>query len=168
MFLIYLVFPIIEIYFLFTASKYMGFFPVLGLVVLTAWIGSRLVRSQGLIVLSQFQTRMNEGHLPKKEAIEGLLILAAGILLIAPGFITDAIGILCLLPFTRPVIAIFFARWIEGKIKKGQFKVYTATTFGGPGQHSGGPTGFGQNPFIKPEVRDVTPIDSDQSPKELI
>ncbi len=168
MFLIYLIFPIIEIYLLFFVSKFLGFFPVLGLVVLTAWLGARLVRSQGLVVLSQFQTRMNQGHLPKQEAIEGLLVLAAGILLIAPGFITDILGILCLFPVTRPWIAIIFTRWIEKKIKKGQIKVYASTSFGSSyGRGDGAASDFNANPFAKPQVRDVTPLNPDLNPKEL-
>lgn len=164
MFLIYLVVPIIEIYLLFLASKAMGFFPVLGLVVLTAWIGSKLVKSQGLYVLSQFRERMSQGHLPKREMVEGLLVLAAGILLIAPGFISDAFGLLCLLPLTRPMIGRIVARWIEGQVQKGQIKVYSSINFGSSGFPPRSQSG---NPFKVSEVRDVTPEEPREAPKHL-
>lgn len=163
LFLVYLVFPIIEIYLLFKASSSLGFFPVLAIVVFTAWLGARLVKSQGLVVLHQFQQKMSQGHLPQKEALEGLLILLAGVLLIAPGFITDCIGILCLIPFTRKFMSMLLARWIERKVQQGRLKVYTNVSYSSSG---GSPFGksfdpFGQN--SKPEIRDVTP----ENPQQL-
>lgn len=166
MFLVYLVFPIIEIYFLFHASRAFGFLPILATVVFTAWLGARLVKSQGLIVLSQFQARMTEGNIPKREAIEGLLILMAGVLLVAPGFITDGIGILCLLPVTRSVIASVVARWVESKIKQGKIKVYRSSNVNASGTKVGVKSFESPNPFEKPVVRDVTPSEDTDS-KEL-
>lgn len=166
MFLVYLVFPIVEIYFLFHASRAFGFLPILATVVFTAWLGSRLVKSQGMKVLAQFQTRMNEGHIPKREAIEGLLILMAGVLLIAPGFITDGVGILCLLPLSRGVIANLVTKWVETRIKQGKIKVYASSTFGGPDKDFKAHSFKSSNPFENPQVRDVTP-NKESDPPEL-
>lgn len=125
LFLIYLAFPILEIYFLFKVGGYLGFWPVFGLVVFTAWIGSVLVKHQGLAVLHRLQKKIVSGESPQREGLEGALILFAGILLIAPGFITDGIGILCLIPLTRYFIASFILHKVKKRIKKGQFKVRT-------------------------------------------
>ncbi len=149
LFLVYLVFPIIEIYLLFKAGESFGFFTVLGLVIFSAWLGARLVKSQGLVILAQFQQKMSQGHLPQKEGLEGLLILLAGVLLIAPGFITDAIGILCLIPFTRKYISFLLAYLIERKVKQGRIKVYSNISYS---------SGMGQG---SPTIRDVTPLEPD-------
>jgi UPF0716 protein FxsA len=155
LFLVYLVFPILEIYLLFLAGKNLGFFTVLSLVILTAWLGSKLVKSQGLHVLSQFQNRMSGGEIPQKEALEGLMILFAGVLLIAPGFITDFLGILCLVPGTRQIMAEIFSAWIQRKIKQGSVKVYSNVGFG----RGFGNMGFPSNSTESGSIRDVTPSD---------
>lgn len=143
LFLVYLAFPVIEIYLLIQAGRVFGFFPVLGLVIFSAWLGSRLVKSQGLLVFAQFQQRMQMGQLPRKEAIEGMMILFSGILLIAPGFITDFIGLLCLIPPTRKFLAIFVERWVEENIQRGKIKIFSV--------------GGVKRPTAEPHIRDVTP-----------
>jgi UPF0716 protein FxsA len=159
MFLLFLVFPIVEIYLLFLASKSFGFLNVFAFVILTAWVGIRLVRSQGLSILSQLQNEMSAGQVPRQEATSGLLILLAGILLIVPGLITDVLGVLCLIPITRKLISAYLFIWFQKKIKQGNFKIYTSSGFGGFGHVNPGP-----NPFdIKSgtQIRDVTPTTSE-------
>ncbi len=167
LFLVYLVFPIIEIYLLFKASSSLGFFPVLGTVIFTAWIGARLVKSQGLVVLSQFQQKMIQGHLPQKEGLEGLLVLLAGVLLISPGFITDFIGVLCLIPFTRKFMSVLLAKWIERKVRQGRLKVYSNVSYS---SSNASPFGTAFDPFAsksKPEIRDVNPSTNPENPQQL-
>lgn len=151
-FLFCLILPFVEIYLLFLAVKAFGFLNVLAVIVITGWLGVRLVKSQGLFILNQFQMRMSSGQLPKRETVDSLLILIAGLLLIAPGFITDGLGLLCLIPWTRNIIRAFFIVWIEKKIRLGKFKVYTASSFGGFKSST-------MNDMVesKISVRDVTP-----------
>ena len=130
LFLVYVIFPILEIYLLFKVGGLLGFWPVLGLVILTAWVGSALVKHQGLTVLYRFQQKVISGENPKREGLEGVLILFAGILLITPGFITDGIGILCLIPLTRYFITSFVLFAVEKRIKDGRFKVYAQNSRG--------------------------------------
>ena len=102
---LFLIIPIIEIYFLIKVGEVIGAFPTIILVVLTAVIGAGLLRQQGLSTLARLQKNMGQGKLPAQEMIEGVLLAVGGALLMTPGFVTDTIGFLCLLPFSRKFIA---------------------------------------------------------------
>lgn len=124
-FLLYLVFPIVEIYILIQAGERLGFWPIFGLVIFTAWLGSRLVKWEGFQILRALQVKVSQGQSPHQEMLEGLALMIGGVLLIAPGFITDFIGLLCLIPFTRKWMAKGFERWLRRKIKMGRIHVFS-------------------------------------------
>ena len=92
-------------YLLITVAGYIDALPTIGLVMLTAVIGVSLLKQQGLETLTRGAQKMRQGQLPAQEVAEGLLLAIAGALLITPGFVTDIIGFLILLPLTRAVIA---------------------------------------------------------------
>ena len=71
------------------------------LVILTAFIGSNLLRQQGWSTMAKAQKSLSEGRSPAIEMLEGVVILVSGVLLITPGFITDGIGLLGLIPWSR-------------------------------------------------------------------
>lgn len=98
---LFLIVPIIEIYLLIQVGSVIGAFPTILLVVATAVIGAYLLRQQGLSTLSRFQSNMSSGVMPAKEMIEGVILLVGGAFLMTPGFFTDTIGFMCLIPFTR-------------------------------------------------------------------
>lgn len=104
---LFLVIPIVEIYFLIKTGEIIGVFPTIVLVVLTAVVGAGLLRQQGLATLARFQNNISQGKLPAQEMAEGILLAVGGALLMTPGFITDAIGFLCLIPISRNYIATF-------------------------------------------------------------
>jgi len=104
-FVLFLVIPIIEIFFLIKVGEVVGVWTTIFLVVLTAVIGAGLLRQQGLSTLARFQQNMGQGKLPAQEMVEGILLAVGGALLMTPGFVTDTIGFLCLLPFSRKFIA---------------------------------------------------------------
>jgi len=87
-----------------------GAFYTIGLVLLTALIGINLLRQQGLSTLWRAQQRMNSGQIPVLEMVEGLLLAVGGALLLTPGFVTDGIGFVCLLPGLRQVIVARMAK----------------------------------------------------------
>lgn len=152
-FLLYLVFPIVEVYFLIKAGEHFGFWPIFSLVVLTAWIGSRLVKHEGFQVLTQLQQRMTQGQSPHREMLEGGVLLIGGLLLIAPGFITDSFGLLCLIPFSRRWMARRLEKWLLNKVKTGRVQVFTSHgNFGGSYSYSPPPS----------TMKDVTPQNNDQ------
>ena len=125
-FFLFLVVPIVEIYLLIQVGSVIGALPTILLVIATAVIGAFLLRQQGMSTLARFQNSMAAGTLPAKEMIEGVLLLVGGALLMTPGFFTDTIGFMCLIPFTRKLM-------VEQVIKRSLFKV------------QGGPAGFGQS-----------------------
>ena len=101
LFLIFLLVPIAEIYLLIQIGEVIGGgWTVLG-VVSTALLGAWLVKLQGVLTLQRAVRNMREGQAPALEIVEGLFLLVAGALLITPGFVTDAIGFLCLTPSLR-------------------------------------------------------------------
>ncbi|SJM96272.1 FxsA family protein [Crenothrix polyspora] len=100
-FLIVLIIPFAEIYFLLQVGGVIGAFPTIFLVVFTAALGSWLLKQQGFATLQRFQASLAQGTLPAYELIEGVLILLGGALLLTPGFITDIVGFVCLIPQLR-------------------------------------------------------------------
>ena len=93
--------PLLEIYLLIKVGGLIGAWPTVALVVLTAVIGGVLLRQQGLSTLMRVQSTMARGQVPAMELLEGAVLLVGGALLLTPGFFTDAVGFLCLLPPTR-------------------------------------------------------------------
>ncbi len=105
-----------------------GFWPTVGLVAVTALVGSSLARREGMAVLARIQQRLGQGGLPSRELTDGLIILVAGVCLLTPGVLTDAAGLLGLLPPSRAWIRKRlegrFRRWIES----GRARVVTASS----------------------------------------
>lgn len=97
--------PIVEMYLLIRVGGYLGAWPTIGLVLLTAAIGVVLLRWQGLATLTRGMRRMDLGELPAREMIEGLLLAVAGVLLLTPGFVTDVLGFALLWTRLRVTVA---------------------------------------------------------------
>ncbi len=94
-----------EIYFLLQVGSIIGALPTIFLVMFTAALGASLLRQQGFATFRRFQENMAQGMIPAYEMIEGPIILLGGLLLLTPGFITDVLGIACLIPSLRKKIA---------------------------------------------------------------
>lgn len=88
----------------------------LGLAVCTALLGSVLVRRAGVAVLGDIQRKLNSAQLPGRELTHGAAVLVAGAFLISPGFITDALGFLLLVPGVRDVVHRIVAKRLEGRV----------------------------------------------------
>lgn len=101
LFLFFLVVPIVEIYLLIKVGSLIGALPTIGMVVFTAVLGAWLLRVQGLATLLRVRDTMARGGLPALELLEGAALLVAGALLLTPGFFTDTIGFLLLVPPLR-------------------------------------------------------------------
>ena len=108
--ILFLAIPIAEIYLLIEVGSVIGVFPTIILVVGTAVLGAALLRHQGLSTLTRFQNNMAAGQLPATEMLEGVLLIIGGALLMTPGFFTDTIGFLCLIPVSRKVIVHFLVK----------------------------------------------------------
>lgn len=111
LFLIFLVVPLAEIYLLIEIGGVIGAGWTIAGVVATALLGAWLVKIQGLITAYRARESLQRGVVPGLELIEGLFLLVAGALLITPGFVTDAIGFMCLTPgIRRPLAKVILNR----------------------------------------------------------
>jgi len=99
--LLFIAIPILEIYLLFTVGSLIGVLPTILLIILTAVLGTYLLRAQGLATLQKAQMALQQGQLPADALFEGILLLLGGALLLTPGFFTDAVGFACLIPGLR-------------------------------------------------------------------
>lgn len=135
---ILIVVPIIEIALFIQIGGAIGLWPTLATVVLTAVIGSVLLRAQGIATLSKLQESLNTGTNPLDPIANGALILVAGVVLLTPGFFTDAVGFALLVPPIRAVVI----KWIAARIASGQFTVHSNINSAPNQPHSGhaGPT----------------------------
>ena len=113
-FLLFVAMPIIEIFLLIKIGGSIGALATIGIVILTAVIGTWMLRAQGLSTLAKAQSRLSGGQVPAFEMMEGLALGVGGALLLTPGFVTDAIGFACLLPFTRRWLARENNRFLWG------------------------------------------------------
>lgn len=113
--LILLVVPLIELLVLIEVGGEIGAWPTIGLVVLTAVAGGLAMRQQGMRTLRRAEAALAAGRPPVREVFDGLCILAGGGLLLLPGFITDAIGILLIVPGIRHGLGRALWRAIAGR-----------------------------------------------------
>lgn len=101
LFLLFLLVPLLEIYVLIQVGSVIGAIPTMGLVVLTAVLGSAMLRQQGLAVLKEAQGSIERGVAPARALLDGVFLVIGGALLLTPGFFTDAFGFVCLIPAGR-------------------------------------------------------------------
>lgn len=115
--LLFLIVPILEVALLVQVGGFIGFWPTVGLVILTAVIGAQLLKSQGRALLMAAQGRLEQGELPLSELAQGLLVAVGGALLLTPGFATDAFGFACLIPGTRLAMGAALRKWLEPRLQ---------------------------------------------------
>ena len=134
--LLFIFVPIIEIGLFIQVGGFLGLWPTIALVLITAFVGASLVRSQGLQTLMSVQNRLQQGELPAQQIFEGVMLAVAGVLLLTPGFMTDALGMLVLLPAPRAMIA----KYLMSKM--------VVNSMGSNGFHGSFQSDqFGQSPF---------------------
>lgn len=117
LFLFFIAVPLVEMLLLFEVSDQIGGLSTLGLVVATAVIGVQVLKQQGIATLTRANARLSSGELPAQEIIEGMLLAAAGALLLTPGFITDTLGFVFLAGPLRRLIAARLLR--SGLVRAG-------------------------------------------------
>ncbi|EPX77628.1 FxsA family protein [Litoreibacter arenae] len=117
LFLLFVTIPIVEIALFIQVGGWLGLWPTLAIVILTAILGTVLVRAQGIMALSQIRSNLQEFQDPTESLAHGAMILASGLLLLTPGFFTDAVGFALLVPPVR--LGLF--KWIRSKVKVQSF-----------------------------------------------
>ena len=113
LFLAFTIIPVVEIYLLIQIGTIFGALTSIVLVIVTGFLGAYLARIQGLQTLFRIKESLREGQMPSRELLDALLIGIAGLVLLTPGFLTDAFGFLLLIPNTRTAIKQWLHRQIE-------------------------------------------------------
>jgi len=108
--ILFIVVPLVELYLIIEVGGLIGALWTVLLVVLTAIIGVSLLRIQGFNTLNRARQNMEMGTLPAMEMMEGMVLAVGGALLITPGFLTDTLGFLCLIPATRRAMIRYLIR----------------------------------------------------------
>ncbi|MFC1703910.1 FxsA family protein [Candidatus Omnitrophota bacterium] len=111
--LLFTVVPVVELFLLIQVGQYIGAFSTVAIVIITGVTGAYLAKLQGLITLYRIQEEINQGRMPADRMVDGVIILCSGILLLTPGFLTDLIGFMGLIPATRDL----FKRWLQRKLQ---------------------------------------------------
>ncbi len=154
-FLILIITPIVEIAVFIQVGGLIGLWPTLAAIVLTALIGTALLRQQGLATLARAQREMAAQRLPVRELFDGICLLLAGALLLTPGFVTDAVGFALLIPPVRDAI---------GKNLWTYLSAHGGIRFGG----AAGPQPPGDGPtVVDGDFHEVDPDDDDPNRPRL-
>ncbi len=144
LFVAFVVMPVLEIWTILQVGSVIGAWWTVVLLVLDSLVGAWLVRREGARSFRAFQEATRRGSVPGREIADGALILFGGALMLTPGFLTDAFGVLLVLPLTRPVFRAALARAISRRVVPGPvaglggFGGFGSGGFGPPGGFGGG------------------------------
>ena len=114
--LAFILVPIVEIYVIIQVGQVIGAWWTVLLLIADSIFGSWLLRREGSKAWQALRVAISEGRMPARELADGALILVGGTLMISPGFVTDAFGILMILPFTRPIGRALLSRVIARRL----------------------------------------------------
>lgn len=114
--LLFIGIPAVELYLLIDVGGRIGLFYTLAIIIFTGVLGWSLVKHQGLSTRMRIQQQMSQGMLPAREMVSGLVLLAAGIVLLTPGFLTDAVGFTLLVPPIRDRVAGWLLQRFKARI----------------------------------------------------
>ncbi|GAF64341.1 phage T7 F exclusion suppressor FxsA [Bacillus sp. TS-2] len=118
-----LIFSALEITGFILVGKLIGVFPTLLLVIFTSIIGAWLAKREGLQAIRVAQLQTSQGQMPSSALLDGLCILLGGLALLVPGFLSDIVGFLLLIPFTRTWFKALLKKQLNRLIQKGNFVV---------------------------------------------
>ncbi len=115
--ILFITIPLLELTVFLQLGTKIGIPTTIAIVILTGFLGAWLTKSQGLKVLARYQASIQSGKIPHRELVDGLLILVAGAVLLTPGFLTDVIGFLLLVPPVREKVRGLIGHYLKGRIQ---------------------------------------------------
>ena len=145
-FLLFIVMPILEIFVLIQVGSAIGALTTIAIVILTAIVGTWMLRAQGLSTVNKARSRLAGGEIPAFQLLEGLALGVGGALLLTPGFITDAIGFACLLPPTRKLLIHAISKKVSFAGMAGGVGGFRPPGGTGPAGPQSGPTAAPKRP----------------------
>ena len=116
--LLFLVVPLAELAVIITVGQRLGVWPTIGLLLFFSLFGAWLAKREGVGAWRRFQLALAQGRVPTVEVADGAMILLAGALLLTPGFLSDVVGILLLLPPTRAMARRLAPRLVERRLRR--------------------------------------------------
>jgi len=166
LFALFILVPLLELYVIIQVGQSIGALNTIGLLILDSILGTVLLRSQGRAVWRRFNQALQAGRPPAREVLDGALVIFGGALLLAPGFLTDIVGILLLAPPSRAVIRRILSKGLLTRV---------AFSIGGPAGAAGAHTAAGayrqrsdrRGPRPADDVVDGTATEIDDPPREL-
>ena len=114
--LLFVGFPLLELFILIQVGQVIGAWWTIALLVLASVVGAAIVRREGSRAWRALVEAMTQGRMPHRELADGALVLIGGTLLLTPGFATDLLGALLVLPVTRPVFRALLARTVASRL----------------------------------------------------
>lgn len=114
--LLFIVVPIAELYVIIQIGQAIGVLPTIALLIVDSVVGAALMRAQGRAAWRRFNAALGEGRVPGREVIDGALVIFGGALLLTPGFLTDILGLILLLPPTRALVRGVLVRRFSGRV----------------------------------------------------
>ena len=121
--LLFTLLPMTELVLLIKIGRHIGLLNAILIVIATGIFGASLARWQGLTVIREVQNQLSVGIMPKEEILDGIMILAGGLLLLTPGLITDFIGLTGIIPYTRKWIKYLVKKKLKQMIDEGRFQI---------------------------------------------
>lgn len=119
--LLMIVVPALEIWGIIKAAQWIGGFQTFLAIISTGVIGAFLAKKEGLRIWTRAQNEMQQARIPGQAILDGISVFSGGLLLLTPGFITDTLGFLLILPFSRRFFQYYMRNWLEKKINNGQY-----------------------------------------------
>lgn len=116
--LIFIAVPVVELILIVEIGQRIGSINTIGLIIGTGIVGAWLARQQGISTLARLRRDLNEGRLPGEAIIDGVLILLAAAVLIAPGVLTDLLGFICLVPACRRLLKYYLKKKFERAVRR--------------------------------------------------
>ncbi len=116
---LFIVVPIAELYVLIQIGQAIGILPTIALLILDSVLGAALMRAQGRATWNHFNRALAEGRVPGREVMDGAMVIFGGALLLTPGFLSDILGLILLLPPTRAIVRTILVRRFGPRIVSG-------------------------------------------------
>lgn len=154
---LFIVVPIAELYVIIQVGEAIDLWPTLALLLADALLGSFLLKHQGRGAWRRFNEALAQRRFPGKEVVDGLLIVVGGTLLLAPGFLTDIVGLILLIPPTRVIVRRLLKRFTIGRF----------VVVGMPGGGSGPDSARGARDYDFDATAEEVPVNGERSERRL-
>jgi UPF0716 protein FxsA len=139
LFLTFLLMPVLEIYVIIQVGQLIGGWETAVLLLAESLLGAWIVRREGRRAWKALRETFGRGSMPDRELSEAALVLVGGVLLLAPGFVTDAFGFVLVLPFTRPAVRRLLARYVGRRFRLAEVRTEGVFPAGTGGSAPAGP-----------------------------